>query len=817
MPKSKLNLLTKSLLIFGLSSSFSSAYAQLMFSQYIDGNSNKKGLEIYNPDGTAVNLADYEIHQFSNGTTAANVKVTLQGTLASKARFIVGRNELKDEIGDKVNQVAELNFNGDDAITLLYKGTVIDRFGRVGERPESGGWGTAISSKGNSFSRIQTENNATSVDPATVFDLAASWKAWSNRNDFSVLGGTTTVPDVKVTCATSDTAIADVRKAKENESFTVRGVITADYRYANGHDGFFLQTPDNKAIKDLSNAIFVYVPSIKDGKVGDEVILKGKLGSYNNQLQMKDVDSVITCNSAVSALVKPKTLSLPLSSLNLLEQYQGELIELKPAQPLVVSENYNYGRYGALSLTPSRLFIPTQLHPAGSVEANALAELNERSEINLDDGYGKQNINPLWPGNFNAGNTLRTGAQVNINVKGVLSRMAYGYAIQPILTESKVEVLADSNKRPAIVAKDSSQIRAAAFNVLNYDNGAEKGFPTERGATDKNEFDRQHAKIVAALKAIDADVYGLMEIANNGYGKDSAIAYLTNALGSDWTYVTPKTGDKLGTDAIAVAIIYNSKRLKPVNDPVVFDFADDKNRTTIAQSFQPVAGGKTFTVIPQHLKSKGCSGAEAAEADQNDGQSCWNPTRKVAVEKLIQWLAKNPTGVAKSNALILGDMNSYAKEDPILALENAGFKTLLTDEKIGEGKSGYTYVFGVASNRNGHGGTGSLDHALADADLYPLVKKSFAWNINADEPTVFDYNVEYKSDDQISAFYAADAFRSSDHDPVIVDLDLNENSVVNPTEPEAKKDTDAGSFGIWSMLGLMLMGGYAAQRRHRQD
>ena len=46
------------------------AQAQLMFSQYVDGSSNRKGLEIYNPDGTTVNLTDYEIQQFNNGGTA---------------------------------------------------------------------------------------------------------------------------------------------------------------------------------------------------------------------------------------------------------------------------------------------------------------------------------------------------------------------------------------------------------------------------------------------------------------------------------------------------------------------------------------------------------------------------------------------------------------------------------------------------------------------------------------------------------------------------------------------------------------------------
>lgn len=84
-----------------------------------------------------------------------------------------------------MNQVAGLSFNGDDAIVLLYRGTPVDRFGRIGERPTSG-WGTTVYSVANSFKRIQTHNPVISVDPTSPFDLDQSWQAWSDRNDFRI-------------------------------------------------------------------------------------------------------------------------------------------------------------------------------------------------------------------------------------------------------------------------------------------------------------------------------------------------------------------------------------------------------------------------------------------------------------------------------------------------------------------------------------------------------------------------------------------------------------------------------------------------------
>ncbi|WP_336939704.1 ExeM/NucH family extracellular endonuclease [Acinetobacter pittii] len=764
------------------------AQAQLMFSQYVDGSSNRKGLEIYNPDGATVNLADYEIQQFNNGGTAKTATFRLQGSLTSKQKFLVGRSELQAELGSKVNQVAALSFNGDDAVVLVYKGTPVDRFGRIGERPEAG-WGTAISSLGNSFKRIETENPALSIDATAAFDLDRSWSAWTNRNDFSNLSSSTTQPPLEsVSCSSSDTPIADLSTAAQNQSYTVRGVITADYRYANGFSGFYIQTPDTKARANVSNAIFVYIPNssaVKGGQVGDEVILRGRLTTYQNQLQLDQLQQDIqTCNSNMANQVQPISLELPFASLtgsstHSPQRYQGMLVKLP--QTLTVSENYNYGRYGELSLSLGRLYIPTNLYPALSPEAKALAQKNLLSKIIFDDGYNNQNRTPWLPSNFSAANTLRSGYQLK-NAEGILEYRFNGWRVQPVLGRNQPEVITQTNPRQSVITKNANHIRVASFNVLNYDNGA-TGFPTERGATTQAEFDKQHRKIVSALKAIDADVYGLMEIANNGYGPNSAIAHLTSALGSDWKYVVPENLDRLGGDAIAVAIIYNSKRVKPLNKPVVLDLGD-KNRTTLAQSFQAVRGNKTFTVIPNHLKSKSCSGVDASsiDADQKDGQGCWNPTRVKAVDQIVQWLAKNPTQVPKQNALLVGDMNSYAKEEPILSFEKANYKVLLNDTKVGQGTQAYSYVFGVASDANGNGGAGNLDHAIADASLYPKVVRTFAWHINADEPTALDYNEEYKTDEQKTLFYGEDAYRSSDHDPVIVDLDLNGKDSSQPDD-----------------------------------
>ena len=800
------------LALIGASTLLSSAQAALLFSQYVDGNDNKKGLEIYNPDPNTVNLAEYEIRQYPNGESTPNLTVKLTGSLSTQSKHLVGHSYLKTALGETVNQVANLAFNGDDAIVLYHNGIAIDRFGRVGEQPANG-W--ANISKGNSFKRRVLTNTNSSIDSTTAFDLLASWEKWSERNAFSNYLTLTSQPQpqpplTSVSCSTASTPIADLQTATQNQQYVVRGVITADYRYDNGFSGFYVQTADSQSKPNLSNAIFVYLPAasqIKGGTVGDEVILRGSLTTFENQLRIDQLSSEITtCNTNAGSTVTATPLQLPFEGLanitgHVPKRYQGMWVKLP--QTLAVSENYNFGRYGQLSLSLGRLYIPTNLFPAKSAEAQALALSNLNSKIELDDGYSNQNRTPWLPVGFNASNSLRSGYQLK-NVEGILEYRFGAWRIQPILNKAQPEIVKETNPRNNIIQKESKQIRVAAFNVLNYDNAVVNGLKSERGANTVSEFNRQHAKIISALKAIDADVYGLMEIANNGYDEKSALAYLTKALGSDWKYVIPPKQNKLGTDVIAVAIIYNIKRVKSVNDAAIFDDGTELNRVTMAQTFQPLSGGKQFTIVPNHLKSKGSCPKDSTsnDADQKDGQGCWNATRLNAVNKITQWAATNPTKAAQPNYLFVGDLNSYAKEDPILAFEKAKYKVLLNDEKVGQGKNAYSYVFGVASDTNGFGGAGNLDHAIADENLYAHVKRAFAWHINADEPTALDYNEEFKAPEQITAFYADDAYRSSDHDPIIVDLDLN-NTVI--TTPESNSKSGGGSTTLFTLLGLFAL------------
>jgi predicted extracellular nuclease len=357
------------------------------------------------------------------------------------------------------------------------------------------------------------------------------------------------------------------------------------------------------------------------------------------------------------------------------------------------------------------------------------------------------------------------------NLQGYLIETKQGYRL---VASQAPDFKASNARSEAPNAKASGQIRVASFNVLNFFTGetAANPFPTRRGATDANELKRQQAKMIAALSRMDADVIGLLEVENNGFDARSALATIVRelnaALGEErYAFVKPQSSQ--GNDAIKVAIIYNQQKVTEAGKAAVTEqgpFAYG-SRAPLAQSFKAKTASTAFTVSINHFKSKGScpedkasdkAAVDKANSDNRDGQGCWNQSRVEAAKALTTWLQTQPTGVNTPHQLVIGDLNAYRQEDPIYTLEQAGWVHLAPVGEAGH----YSYVY--------KGRTGSLDHALASKSMAKQLTQFQHWNINADEPAVLDYNTEFKSEAQQNSLYAPDPFRSSDHDPVLIDF-----------------------------------------------
>ena len=313
-------------------------------------------------------------------------------------------------------------------------------------------------------------------------------------------------------------------------------------------------------------------------------------------------------------------------------------------------------------------------------------------------------------------------------------------------------------------------LRVASFNVLNFfttvDNGQDRCGPQGtsgcRGADSDLELSRQLQKTVSALALMDADVVGLIELENNA---SASLAMLVDALNErlgEVAYAYVDTG-VIHDDAIKTGFIYRPAAVSPAGEFALLDrsvdsrFNDARNRPALAQSFRASTTGSVVTVFVLHLKSKGSSCDADGDVNTGDGQGNCNLTRNSAAAALADWIRSDPTGSGDPDALIVGDLNAYTQEDPLQTLKSAGFANLLDSES-----APYSFLFDAQA--------GALDHALVSPSLAPQVAGHVEWHINADEPPLLDYNLEFGRDPAL--FDGTTPYRASDHDPVIIGLNL---------------------------------------------
>ena len=562
---------------------------------------------------------------------------------------------------------------------------------------------------------------------------------------------------------------------------TVRGTVVGDEP---GLGGFYLQDIDGDGDAATSDGIFVFSP-VPVG-LGDRVAVVGSASERLGQTQITSTRDVAVCAGGTEAdLPAPVALDLPADDAAR-EPYEGMLVD--PADALTVSEVFALTRFGELTLSEGGLLVqPTELERPGPA-AEAVAAENARRRILLDDGSSASTsvtdrpyLSPTTP--------VRVGDVLDLTAPVVLGYGFGQWRLQPA-DGSAAGTVAPDNTRPAAPEEVGGDVQVGAFNVLNYFLTFSR--PVGRGATDQAAFERQAAKIVTALGALDADVVTLMEIEDTdstGYSPgnaDSALAdlvgRLNTAAGSPvWAYVPlPAELYAVQRDVIRSAIIYRSDVVVPVGAPVglVDESVWFNAREPQAQTF--VKDGDRFTVVANHFKSKNNSTPAQVgndNADTSDGQGAFNGDRVRQAASLSSFVSSVRAASGDDDVVLLGDFNAYTREDPIEGLRSDGYVDLGSELDPGR----YSYVF--------NGLSGSLDHALAAPSLAAKVTGLAHWNINSVESFAYQYGGD-------PALYAPDQFRSSDHDPLLLGIDLSERcaglrpTVVGTDGPDVLTGTD---------------------------
>ena len=509
--------------------------------------------------------------------------------------------------------------------------------------------------------------------------------------------------------------------------------------------------------------------------------------SANTQTNTRPLTEISTI-AAVTVLgtglsVTPTTVTLPLAAGETLEKYEGMLVTLQG--PLTVQQNYFQARYGQLTLGVGRHQTPTNAFRPGTPEALALADVQARASVMLDDGSSLQNPNPTP---FVSSNGLPRAGDTLASLTGVIdfglaTASNTGIAMYRIHPTS-APVFTASNPRPTTAPAVGGNVKLAAANVLNYFTTFTDGTNTAgqtgqgctqsggtsagncRGANNLAEFTRQRAKLVKSLSTLNADAVGLMEIQNNGSVAIQDLVNGLNAVLGAGTYAAvTDPAEGTGDDAIKVAMIYKPGRLSRVGN-AVSDLDPVNSRPTLAQTFA-TANGEKVTLVVNHLKSKGsCPSAGDVNADKGDGQGCWNAKRVEQAQRLRTFVAQLQNNTGVNDVLLVGDFNAYGKEDPINTMTSAGF----VDQIARYNAVGYSYIF--------DGQSGRLDHGLSTATLSPKITGAQAWHVNADEALFYDYNKEFKAPATNCGglcppdLYSEDPYKSSDHDPLLVGLNL---------------------------------------------
>ncbi|ATL93604.1 nuclease [Aeromonas sp. CU5] len=653
-------------------------------------------------------------------------------------------------------------------------------------------------------------------------------------------------------------------------SFHVKGVVTTVSQSLTR--GFYLTDPVGDGNPATSDGIFIYLKDARsDIKVGTELCLEAQVEEYMGGTQLK-----LKWDGTVPRLqVLGQGKNVPVSVLkvndnetltNALNRHEGMRVRLNSSSDLHLTRNFSSDyKASRTSLELSHkapLIKPTQLHIANSQEAIALASKNGSNRLVVESDFKvKDGALPWFPALDADQGYLRIGDQFE-GLEGavIYNKDAFRLMVPNDVTLSVGNLLRtpENDRQLTSPARTpSTNIRVGSLNVLNYftshssiggalnvqckdqsdaDNTDPKANSCNRGAKALLSFEKQRTKIANAITEMDADLLGLMEMENNGFEDNSALHNLVTRLNEQqkdaskhYAYVRLPVsalidGKFFGGDTIMVAMIYRPALLTPSGDASVIKLPEQRyttggmtktagQRDSLVQTFTVAKSKEPLTLVVNHLKSKGsgCYENSDGKTEPADLQGKCTEFRVSAAKVLGEAVSKLPGQV-----LLVGDFNSYAKEDPIRVLTDynpatserkivSASHTFIGDQSYEQLGREVTKSYGLidlnvkfnkekAISYSYDGELGTLDYALANPALASKVTGVFDWHINAFESSQFEYAAKYTD----ALLKSDNPFSASDHDPIIVDLKLE----IDASKPDTSSGGGALGLGLLALLPL---------------
>ncbi|MEM1393441.1 MAG: lamin tail domain-containing protein, partial [Cyanobacteria bacterium P01_H01_bin.150] len=762
--------------------------ADIFISEYVEGSSFNKAIELYNPTDSAIDLAadNYTIELYSNGAASPTQTLSLTGTIASQSVFVITRDNADaaiQAVADINDANSVINFNGDDAVVIRKDGAVVDVIGQIGVDPGSQ-WGSGDASTQNNTIRRQETVTAGDTNPDDAFDPAVEWDGFA-QDTFNGLGSYDSDDSDDSDDSGSTVKIYEIQGAAHTspllgESVTTNGVVTAV-----DSNGFYLQDAMGDGDNATSDAIFVFTGSTPTVTVGNFAEVSGTVseftpgGTSTRNLSTTQISNATVTIPEISVQIVPTPVVIgaggrvpptenidndafgmiagegnfdpDTDGIDFFESLEGMLVTAQDAVAIAPTN-----RFGEIFTVVNSGENATGISDRGTLNISPDDFNPEKVQIDTDSD--------ILPG-FDIPE-VNVGAELG-DVTGVVS---YGFGNFEIIPTEEFSVVTPSTLQPETTTIEGAadKLTVASYNVLNLDpNDADGDEDVANGR-----FDTIASQIVNNLNA--PDIIGLQEIQDNNGSEDAGVTsadetlqQLADAIATaggptysviDNTFIGNDTSGGQPVGNIRTAFLYNPERVGLVEGSVE-SIQDSDQQTNPDNPFfdarLPLVAKFTFngeevTVVNNHFSSKGGSspilGVEQPfEARQEEvtvnGSLDERQAQANAVKDYVDGIL---TADANANVVVLGDLNEFEFVSPVETLDESLTNltnTLDEDER-------YSFIF--------QGNSQSLDHILVSANL--------------EDKAEFDIL-------HLNSEFAETTQRASDHDPLIASLSFPEENM----------------------------------------
>ncbi len=740
---------------------------ELFFSEYIEGSSNNKALEIYNGTGAAVNLGAgaYNIQMFFNGSTTATLFFNLTGTVAAGDVYVVAQSAAAPAIlaqADLTNSAGW--FNGDDVVVLRKGATVIDVIGQIGVDPGVE-WGTGLESTADNTLRRKAAVVAGDTNSSNAFVPADEWSGFAT-DTLDGLGSHNAGPPPVLTATIWEIQGSGLSSTHAGTMRKTTGVVTAVFPSGGG---FFIQAANGgDGDPETSDGLFVFTGAAPAVVVGDEVEVVGGVVEF---FQMTELN-------ATQITVKNSGLGLPAPVL-------FDAATPSPNQPQSASE---MERFEGMLV---RVVNGTVSSPTNQFGEASVVAADHRAFREPGVAFPGLPGLPVWDGNpeifeidtdlYAASPHLQIPAGARVTAQGPLAFSFSDYQIWP----TALEVTGSVGVVP-VRARRTGEFTVGSQNFLRMFDLADDPDTSDETPT-AEQYDLRLNKLssyvrtslgapdVLAAQEVE-NLVALQDVANRINHDDPSLAYAAHLMegndigGIDVGFLVRNTVrvdsiEQLGKDTI---FTFPGASDAPLND-----------RPPLVLRGAYVDGGTVFPITVINVHQRSLSGIDTADGARVRAK---RHAQALQLSQFIDSLQDAEPGI---HLVAIGDFNAFEFTDGYVDVmgqvtgrpDPAGALLPATDE-ISQDLTNQTFNM-PADQRYSFvfdGTAQSLDHAITSQALDAFTRGAQHARGNADAPFAF-------ADDGTTPL------RSSDHDGTVLFLtaDLDADGV--PDSLDACADT----------------------------